>query len=265
MMKKFFWMILPALVLILAACGSSPTQVPQPASTASVAPADILLSDVAVASAKAQPARESQISFAISAPVKEIFVKEGDAVKAGQILMTLYTPDLEGQVAQATLEEKTGELEYSYWLPHRFDRPPERQQQAKAEWDQKKMALETARALFAQSSIYAPFDATVIKVNVQVGELAQTGKAVIALADIARMQIVTTDLSERDAPRVRVGQGVNIYIAALNANVSGKVIRISPRSETVGGDVVYPVTIELDEPLANLRWGMSAEVKIQTK
>jgi len=29
--------------------------------------------------------------------------------------------------------------------------------------------------------------------------------------------------------------------------------------------VVYPVTIELDQQPAGLLWGMSAEVKIQTK
>jgi len=31
----------------------------------------------------------------------------------------------------------------------------------------------------------------------------------------------------------------------------------------VGGDVVYKVTIELDEQLKGLRWGMTAEVTIE--
>jgi HlyD family secretion protein len=35
--------------------------------------------------------------------------------------------------------------------------------------------------------------------------------------------------------------------------------------ETVGGDVTYKVTIELDEQPAGLRWGMSAEVEIQAE
>lgn len=265
-MKKLFWMTLPALVLILAACGSPPantaTLTPTQSATSQPSPAS---SDVVVASAKAKPAQDSQISFTISAPVKEIMVKESDVVKAGQVLMTLYTPDLEGQVAQAVLAEKAGELEFQYWIPHRFDRPPEREWQAKAEWDQKKTALEVAKSSFAQSSIYAPFDAAVIDINVQTGEFAQAGKVVVTLANIARMQIVTTDLNERDVPRVQVGQSVKIYVEALNANVTGKVLRIAPKSETVGGDVVYPVTIELDEQLDGLLWGMSAEVEIQTK
>jgi HlyD family secretion protein len=79
------------------------------------------------------------------------------------------------------------------------------------------------------------------------------------------MQIKTTDLSERDVPAVQIGQTAKVYIEALDITVTGTVTKISPVSETVGGDVVYPVTIELDEQPAGLLWGMSAEVEIQTK
>ena len=41
------------------------------------------------------------MSFVISAPVKEILVKEGDVVKAGQPLMILSTLDLELAVKEA--------------------------------------------------------------------------------------------------------------------------------------------------------------------
>ncbi len=264
-MKKLFRMILSALALILAACGSPSAPAATPPTAAPTVDSDqsgFLLSDGVVASAEAQPARETQMSFTISAPVQQVLVKEGDVVKVGQALITLYTPDLEGEVTRAELAAKAGELEYQYWLPHRFDRPPERQWQAEAEWNQQKMALEVARASFAQSTIYAPFDATVVDVNIQFGELAQTGHVVITLADLAYIKIETTDLSERDVPAVQVGQTANVYIEALDITVAGKVSKVSPMSETVGGDVVYPVTIELDEQPDGLLWGMSAEVEI---
>jgi multidrug resistance efflux pump len=88
---------------------------------------------------------------------------------------------------------------------------------------------------------------------------------VIVLGDVAHMQIKTTDLSERDIVDVEIGQSVNVYIEALDLTVTGKVAQISPISETVGGDVVYPVTIELDEQPQGLLWGMTAEVEIQTQ
>ena len=58
---------------------------------------------------------------------------------------------------------------------------------------------------------------------------------------------------------------MNVYIEALDVNITGKVIRISPIAETIGGDVVFPVTIELDEQPEGLLWGMTAEVEIEIK
>jgi len=131
--------------------------------------------------------------------------------------------------------------------------------------EQAKAKLETAKVTLAQTSLVAPFDATVVDVNIQAGEFAQAGQVVITLGDIAHMQIETTDLSEQDVPAVQPGQGVNVFIEALDAQIAGKVMRISPISDTVGGDVVYPVTIELEKQPEGLLWGMSAEVEIQTK
>jgi multidrug resistance efflux pump len=266
-MKKNIWMTFLAVTLILTACGTPATPTPPPVQTEVPATTQtgFTSSDAVIASAEIIPAQDTQISFVISAPVKEVLVKEGDIVTAGQTLMTLYSPDLELAVTSAELELKAAELEFTYWIPARHDRPPERRQQAEAELEQAKKKLETAKATFAQTSLLAPFDATVVDVNVQVGELAQAGRAVITLGDIAHMQIETTDLSERDIPNVKIGQSVNVYIEALDITVTGKVLRISPVSETVGGDVVYPVTISLDEQPEGLFWGMSAEVEIQTQ
>ncbi len=263
-MKKFFWMT-AGLTLILAACEAGAPAVPAAATAQGepTAPAAIISPpDTVIASAEAQPAQEARLSFPISAPVKEVFVKEGDAVKAGQLLMTLYTPDFEGAALQAELKEKAAALEFTYWIPHRFDRPPERKQQAEAEWNQTKTALQIAQASLKQNSIYAPFDGVIAEVYVQPGEFVGVGQVVLVLADFAHMQIVTTDLSERDVARVQPGQSAEIYIEALGLSVSGKVTRIAPRSQTVGGDVTYPVTIELQKPVEGLLWGMTAEVEI---
>ena len=264
-MKKILPMMFLALNLILAACGSPSVATPPPVLTEVPAPdvTGFITSDGVIASAKIIPAQETQMSFAISAPVKEVLVKEGDVVKAGQILAVLYSPELELSVTAAELDVEAKELEYIYWVP-RLDRPPERREQARAEVEQAKASLEIARAMFAQTTLVAPFDGTVVDITIQPGELAQTGQVVIALGDVANMQIETTDLSERDVPTVRIGQSANMYIEALDITVTGKVIRISPVADTLGGDVVYPVTIQLDEQPAGLLWGMSAEVEIQT-
>jgi len=264
-MKKNFWTVLLAMTVILASCGSAPTATPPPAApTIAPAPKGLVHSDGVVASAEAVPARETRMNFIISGMVKDVLVKEGDVVTAGQTLATMYSPDLELSVTAAELAVQSAESEYKYWIP-RKDRPPERKAQAKADLDGVLAKLETAKASFAQTSLVAPFDAVVVEVKLQAGEFAQAGQVVIVLGDLAHMQIKTTDLSERDVTAVQVGQTANIYIEALDATITGKVLHIAPISQTVGGDVVFPVTIELDAQPEGLLWGMSAEVEIQTK
>jgi HlyD family secretion protein len=125
-------------------------------------------------------------------------------------------------------------------------------------------ALEVAQASLSQGALTAPFDGVVASVNTLPGELVQVDQTVITIASLDNLQIKTTDLSERDIARVKIGQSVSVFIMALNATVTGRVILISPIAETVGGDVVYPVTIELDEQPTGLLWGMTAEVEIKT-
>ncbi|MCB9154278.1 MAG: hypothetical protein H6649_09530 [Caldilineae bacterium] len=55
--------------------------------------------------------------------------------------------------------------------------------------------------------------------------------------------------------RVAVGQPVNVYVEALNTDITGTVLRIASQANTVGGDVVYTVVVTLDEQPAGLRWG----------
>jgi HlyD family secretion protein len=216
------------------------------------------------ASAEVIPVSESRVSTAISAPVEEILVKEGDAVIAGEPLVVLYSPDLELAVTAAELALKAAELDLVYWIP-RLDRPPERRQQAEAETVQARMGLKTAQAEFAQATILAPYDATVVEVSVQPAEFVQAGQVLIVLGDLLHMRIQTTDLGERDVPLVREGQPADVFVEALGVNLGGRVIRVSPLAETVGGDVVFPVLIELDDQPGGLLWGMTAEVGIRVE
>ena len=225
------------------------------------------------ASAVIAPARISRMGFIISGLVKEVAVREGDTVQAGQILVVLNTPELEYSVAaaQASLRFAQANLEVQR---HRrvkdrrngrvyFDVvPPEVRQRADAQVQQAQAALEIAQATLKQNTLTASYDGTVTSVNIVPGEFVQQNQVVLTLAALNDLQIETTDLSERDITNVSMGAPVNIAIEALNETVSGKVIGISPIADTVGGDVVFKVTIAFDQQPANLLWGMTAEVTI---
>jgi len=96
---------------------------------------------------------------------------------------------------------------------------------------------------------------------IEPGETALPGTPVLVLGDLDHLRIETTDLSERDVPKIETGQPVTVVIKALNQSVTGRVSQISPLASTLGGDVVYKTTIDLDARPSGLRAGMSVEVQ----
>lgn len=109
--------------------------------------------------------------------------------------------------------------------------------------------------------LIAPISGTVTTASLIAGEYASPGQVVFVISDVANLLVETTDLSERDVPSVEIGQPVSVSVDALGQTLAGKVIKISPVADTLGGDVVYKTTIELIDPPAGLRSGMSVEVR----
>jgi HlyD family secretion protein len=135
---------------------------------------------------------------------------------------------------------------------------------AEAAVAQAEAALAAARAALEQATLGAPFAGTVAALAVGPGETVLPGQVVLALADLGRLQVETTDLSERDVVEVAVGQQAVVYVEALGVEIEGQVAEIASQATTIGGDVVYRVIVALNEQPAGLRWGMSVEVEIIT-
>lgn len=261
-MKRLYWPAAIVLTLALTACSgaiASPTPLPtvvlDAASTSGSSP------DLVTASAEIVPVREVQLSFPLTGTVKSVDVKEGDRVTAGQTLAVLDTTILEAKVAEAEAAVATAETQVRYL--RRVGSSAEQLDSAQASVDRATALLESAKAALAQATLTAPIDGTVAALDIAPGEVVTPGRIVIRLGDLSAFQVKTTDLSERDAPKVKVGQGANVYVEALGENIPGKVTDIARLASSVGGDVVFTVTIALDEQPAGLMWGMSAEVEIE--
>ena len=136
---------------------------------------------------------------------------------------------------------------------------------AQARLDNARAGLSVANAALDQLALRAPFDGTVVSLDISSGEAVLPGQVVLVLGDLDRLQVETSDLSERDVSSVSLGQPASVYVEALNLEFSGVVARIAPQADTIGGDVVYAVVIELDDQPAGLRWGMSVDVEIDTQ
>jgi RND family efflux transporter MFP subunit len=226
------------------------------------------------ASAVVVPAQVSELAFLISGIAKEVPVKEGDSVKAGQTLMVLDTPDLEFAVteAQAALHSAQTYADLQKYRRVKDRRngkifydvvPVEYRQRADARVQQAQAALALAQINLTEGTLAAPFDGVVASLNLIPGEFVPSDQAAITLATLTTFQIETNDLSERDITKVKIGSPANISIEALNETLKGKVISISPRADTVGGDVVFKVKIAFEKQPENLLWGMTAEVTIE--
>jgi multidrug resistance efflux pump len=168
--------------------------------------------------------------------------------------------DADAGVAAATAQERALQAELDL---QRAGSLPERIAAAEADVHKAEASLEAALAALADMSIYAPFEASVVEVTVDVGDTAAPGQVLVVLATLDQLQVRTKDLIELDVVKVAVGRRVTVTLDALpDTPLGGRVLRIDEQSEDYRGDVTYPVTIELLRDVEELRWGMTAVVEI---
>ncbi|MGD2104137.1 MAG: biotin/lipoyl-binding protein [Anaerolineae bacterium] len=122
--------------------------------------------------------------------------------------------------------------------------------------------LQAFRVALEQATLRAPFDGTVAAVEVSRGEAVTPDQPILTLADLRELRVETTDLSERDVVDVALEKRATAYVKALDEEITCRVVAVASQASTVGGDVVYAVTLALDDQPAELRWGMSVEVEI---
>ncbi len=263
-MKKviFVFVVMSALVLTACVGSAEPTAIPtvslngDPAATAQPSS-----SDSVSASAVIVPLNETQLSFTSIGRVTAVNVKVGDKVKAGDVLVTLDTAFLEAKVREAEANLLTTEIQLKYLK--RVGTGQKHLELAEVDVQRAQALVDSAKAaLLSQSGLAAPFDGMIVSVDVAVSETVSPGRVVIILGDLSGYKIETTDLSERNIPKVKPGQSANVFIDALNDTYTGKVVAMDNISSTLGGDVVYKVTIKLDTQPKGLLWGMSADVEI---
>ena len=264
-----FTLIIMVLVLALSACtarASTSTAIPtvsldnNNSSSSSTQSSD---ANAVSASAVVAPVNDAQLSFSAVGRVTSVDVKAGDKVTAGQTLVKLDTTLLDAKVKEAEADVLAADAQIRYL--NRLATDPLHYESAQADLARAQALLDSAKATLAsQSTLTAPFDGTIVSVDINPAETVVPGQVVIVLGDLSKYQIETTDLSERDVTKVQVGQSAKVFIEALNQEFTGKVIDVDRVSSTLGGDVVFKVTVELDQQPQELLWGMSADVQIQT-
>jgi HlyD family secretion protein len=124
--------------------------------------------------------------------------------------------------------------------------------------------ITAAKATLSALSITAPFDGEILVVNVQPGDVVNSGESAFTLADRSQVHVETL-IDETDIHAIQVGDPAEITLDSLpGQTLTGSVAFINPMGETVSGNVKYTVRIDLDPIDQPLLLDATADVTIQT-
>jgi HlyD family secretion protein len=245
--------------------------------------------------------RRATLSTEIGGRVAELPVREGQAVKAGDLLLRLSDDDPAAQVAlqERSAEAATATAREACDAAEQADRDLERNralaaqsilspsllEQSLSRRDTARSACEAARARARQAeagvklarvqrdktSLRAPFDGVVAEISTEVGEWITPSPPgvpippVIELIDPAAIY-VSAPLDEVDVARVTAGRTVRVTMDAFpGKSFGGKVVRVAPYVQDLQEqNRTFEIEVELDDAAfaRTLVPGSSADVEV---
>ncbi|MDZ7330723.1 MAG: efflux RND transporter periplasmic adaptor subunit [candidate division KSB1 bacterium] len=242
------------------------------------------------ASGKVQPEVEVKISANISAEIIGLYVKEGDQVRKGQLLVELDRTKYLAAVDRARSNKKSREANllqaqsvykrtadlYRQNLTSQADleKAEADLKLAEGQLEQAEADLKQAEDDLTKTKLYAPMDGTVTKVNKEVGEIALgsmfQADVILVVSDLSRMDVIS-EVDENDVVLVSYGDTAKIEVDAIPDTVLKGYVRDIAHSATTRGkgtqDEItnFEVKIALIDKEPRLRPGMSATVDIATE
>jgi RND family efflux transporter MFP subunit len=274
--------VMAVVVLLLGGALVGPRPSPSPSArpsssprpSASVRPSPTPLDTSIGATAVVVPQRSADLALSVSGIVDQIFVHELDEVTSGQLLLRLDQTAYQADVgsAQSNLDKADVVLERAQVdvdelppdaTPAQIERAQSDLRLAQTDRDVAASALTEAQVALRQTELRAPFNGTVARIAVERGEQADAGQPVVEIGDLSGWLIETTDLGELEVVQVAVGDAATVTFDALpNLVLAGHVDRIQVRGTGDAGNVVFAVAIRPDTHNVQLRWNMTATVRI---
>ena len=267
MSKKTIYILLGAVVLIVVALVAlkktgaiGKTDEGKEVETAVVK--EVTLTQTVSATGKVQPEVEVKISSEVSGEIIELPIKEGQAIKKGDLLVRI-NPDLyESGVsrssaamstARAGLSQSEAQLKEAKLNYDRNKRLLDKGVISKSEWDKIVSAYEVAQASkqsayygvqsagasvteardnLNRTTIYSPVDGTISVLDTELGERVvgtqqMTGTEILRVANLNNME-VEVDVNENDIVKIEIGDEAEIEVDAyLRRKFKGTVTSIS--------------------------------------
>jgi multidrug efflux pump subunit AcrA (membrane-fusion protein) len=213
------------------------------------------------------PARvEGAVQRTLVAPadgfLRELHVRPGDRVSAGQALADLAQDDLKLEQRKWGSELNQHENAAAAALA-RSDRAQFVVSQARAE--EARAQFDLASSQLARTRIVAPFDGVIIAGDLtqSLGAPVKRGETLMMIAPEQKFRLVV-EVDERDIADIRVGQSGRLVLGAfMGRKLDFKVARVTPMATARDGRNFFEVEGDLDDVGEALRPGLQGVARIE--
>lgn len=217
------------------------------------------------------------IKARVAGELKEVTVREGDRVKAGQVLARIDPLEYQQrwlqlkeqalaaksqmEIAQRQWDSNKALVDQGFISKVALDNSQASLQGALANHRAAMASADVARKALDDSVLIAPFAGVIATRSAQPGERVGIDARVLELVDLSQLEI-EAPLTPSDSMDVRVGQVAHIQVEDRVHTVKAKVKRISPSAQAGSRSVM--VYLSIDEP-EGLRHGLFAKGLLQLK
>jgi RND family efflux transporter MFP subunit len=211
------------------------------------------------------------IKARVAGELKEVVAREGDAVKAGDVLARIDPTEYQRRWQQATETASAAksqmEIAQRQWDINKslvdrgfiskiaMDNSDASYQGAMASYKAAIAGADVARKALDDATLRAPFAGIVSGRAAQVGERVAIDAKIMELVDLSQLE-VEVPLSPSESMDVRVGQVASLQVEDRKETVGAKVKRISPSAQTGSRSVLIYLALDKAE---GLRHGLFAK------
>jgi RND family efflux transporter MFP subunit len=211
----------------------------------------------------------------VAAEVRAVMVREGEPVKAGQVVVKLDTSEYEARVAQArgNLNNARAQMEIAskardnnlvlvekgFISKNAFDNSASQYVAAKASVDSAQGALDIVLKSLNDTVSRAPISGLVSVRHVQPGEKVAMDSRLLEIVNLQQLELEAA-VPSSEISKVAIGQKVELRIEGLPQRFDGKVVRVNPATQA--GSRSVPVYVQVANPQNLLRVGMFADGRL---
>lgn len=205
------------------------------------------------------------LSFSVPGTVKQVYVKEGDYVRAGQLLAVLNDESFKNSYEMSLAIQKQAEDAYKRLLPmYKNGNLPEiKLVEVETNVQQTKSATLIAKKSWDDCKLYSPVDGVVGTKSIQPGMNAMPSLNSITIVKIGKV-FANISVSENEIASIKKGDKTKVKIAALNyEEFAGVIEEIGVIADPIGH--TYKIKAAINNQNQKLKPGMLCTANLQKK